>query len=256
MLEYEVNELDNDFITCWCKYLLAGYNDSIVNDLEKLAEKGQINAIQNWYLFKDKGDNEKIDTILDNLSDLSYNDVFSKIRCYGTDDKTMNRINELYEYMDEEDPYLHSDKRLSDRAKEARREFDNIKIVKIYLSAIREAVSIAKRTNNYVLLEIANEMLQEFNDDLLNSEIMYSRDVLYQIYKNNKIVIKGIIKSLKQTKKKDIKELISNNPATVFTLVKAILLFNENHKYKKDAIEMLKELSSREYLVINNNQTR
>ena len=80
--------------------------------------------------------------------------------------------------------------------------------------------------------------------------------MFYQIYKNNKIVIKGIFKSLKQTKKKDIKELISNNPATVFTLVKAILLFNENHKYKKDAIEMLKELASREYLVINNNQTR
>ena len=52
MLEYKFNSLDDDFITLWSNYIL--YNDTtlIIKPLEKLAEKGQINAIQCWYLLK------------------------------------------------------------------------------------------------------------------------------------------------------------------------------------------------------------
>ena len=251
MLEYKVHELDNDFITCWCKYLLAGYNESTINELEKIAEKGQINAIQNWYLFKDKGDNKTIDLVLDSLSDISYNDILAKIRCHGTDDKTIDRLHEIYQYIDEPNPYMGSTG-LTDRAKKARNEFANTKIIRLYLGAINESAAIAKRTDNYVLFEIANEMLQEFTADLLSENIQYYIDACYKISCNNTAIIKGITNSLRQENKKiKIKELVDKNPALAFTFVKAILLFNNNHKYKKDAIVMLKQLASREYIIIN-----
>ena len=41
MLEYKPNELDQDFVTCYSKYILAGDERIIIDDLEKLAEKGQ-----------------------------------------------------------------------------------------------------------------------------------------------------------------------------------------------------------------------
>ncbi len=62
MLEYDFNELDNDFITLWSKYIMTGGDMRLCKDIEQLAELGQINAIQSWYLIKGKDvQNETID---------------------------------------------------------------------------------------------------------------------------------------------------------------------------------------------------
>ena len=51
MLENNFNELDNDFVTLWSKYLVTGNLNLEV--LTKLAELGQVNAIQSYYLLED-----------------------------------------------------------------------------------------------------------------------------------------------------------------------------------------------------------
>ena len=48
MLEKNLNELDNDFITLWSKYLTTGNLN--LDTLTRLAELGQVNAIQEYYL--------------------------------------------------------------------------------------------------------------------------------------------------------------------------------------------------------------
>ena len=53
MLEYDFNELDNDFITIWSKYLLYP-SGGVPYGLEELSCLGQINAIQSILLFDDK----------------------------------------------------------------------------------------------------------------------------------------------------------------------------------------------------------
>ena len=86
MLEYKPNELDQDFITCYSRYILAADERAIINDLEKLAEQGQINAIQTWYSLKKVGDNPKIDKLAESLSLSSHNERYVKMK--------MNRISE------------------------------------------------------------------------------------------------------------------------------------------------------------------
>ena len=51
MLEYEFDNLDDQFVTIWSKYFLYQDESLIIKDLETLAEMGQINAVQSWYLF-------------------------------------------------------------------------------------------------------------------------------------------------------------------------------------------------------------
>lgn len=67
MLEYDVTELDQDFMTLWSSYLLSGNMD--FPRLTALAELGQINAVQSYYLFANTNQsNAKIDAIIDDYS--------------------------------------------------------------------------------------------------------------------------------------------------------------------------------------------
>ena len=66
MLEYNFDLLDNDFITLWSNYLLYNDANAIIKPLRILAEKGQINAVQSWYLLKKEDEHsEKIDKIVE-----------------------------------------------------------------------------------------------------------------------------------------------------------------------------------------------
>ena len=86
MLEKEVSQLDQDFITVWSRYILLDKNSIDVNalheikkELEKLARLGQINAIQSYYLFNPPGD-KIIDSYVQDLmlkDDLSFNELWA-----------------------------------------------------------------------------------------------------------------------------------------------------------------------------------
>lgn len=71
MLEYDFNELDNDFITIWSKYII--YPTSCApKGLEELAKLGQINAMQSVLLFDDKHLNSVGDLKIHMKSNLEY----------------------------------------------------------------------------------------------------------------------------------------------------------------------------------------
>ena len=86
MLEKNVTQLDQDFITVWCRYILLDKNSTDVNalreiekELEKLARLGQINAIQSYYLFNPPGD-KIIDSYVQDLmlkDNLNFNELWA-----------------------------------------------------------------------------------------------------------------------------------------------------------------------------------
>lgn len=86
MIEKEVSQLDQDFITVWSKYILLDKNSidenvlhEIKKELEKLARLGQINAIQSYYIFNPPGD-KIIDSYVQDLmlkDNLNFNELWA-----------------------------------------------------------------------------------------------------------------------------------------------------------------------------------
>ena len=97
MLEYNFNELDNDFITLWSHYCLYHDTAAIINPLRQLAHKGQINAIQCWYLLKkDDEQDEVIDKIVDSFYGDSFNEALAIAnKIYAANKKQINDLKDL-----------------------------------------------------------------------------------------------------------------------------------------------------------------
>ena len=94
MLEYDFNALDDDFITLWSHYILWNDSEKIIKPLERLAEKGQINAIQSWYLLKRQEDsNTTIDSIVDGFRGGSFNEELAI--AHREYDKIKDKLHEL-----------------------------------------------------------------------------------------------------------------------------------------------------------------
>ena len=92
MLEYgELTNLDNDFITLWSDFILNGPSDKFRTALTKLAELGQINAIQSWLLINEgKTENKKIEDYVKNIeknSSLNYNEMIVLAHKYYQNEK-------------------------------------------------------------------------------------------------------------------------------------------------------------------------
>ena len=247
MIEYNFTELDNDFITCWCKYLLTGDKKLIMKDLEKLAELGQINAIQEWYRFNKVGDNAVIDKMLETLGD-TYNDLLIKAR---VNSKVLSQIetqNKWLAYVDEEE--WKSGARfgyyeLTERAKQARKAIRDISYIDAYYCAANIAFQIGNRTNDVLVLETANEIYSELAKNLgIDS---YCKQIDKNVKKINSKICRCILKDLKMEKKQNSSYDPLTNPRVCFALSKAVLLFNDDHKKKDLAIQLLKELANREY---------
>lgn len=247
MLEYNFNEIDNDFITCWCKYLLTGDKKMIMKDLEALAELGQINAIQNWYLFNKVGDNPYIDKIVEELGD-SYNENFVKARIGAKELEQIEEQNRLLAYVNEEEwvsGIRSGYYELTERARECRKKVTDLPYIDLYYSAVNRAFQIGNRTNDILVLEAANEMYSELAD-VIGIE-SYENDIYKRVRKNNAKICDDILKSFKKEKKENSSFNPLEKPRTCFVFLKAILLYNKKHKQKDNAIEMLKSLANREY---------
>ena len=98
MLEYNFNDLDNDFITLWSDYILNNDKSKIHNNLVKLAENGQINAIQCYYVQKkDEETNELIDKLVDNFQSFNINELLAQsFRAYSVDKKYIEKLENKY----------------------------------------------------------------------------------------------------------------------------------------------------------------
>lgn len=256
MLEYKPNELDQDFITCYSRYILAADERAIINDLEKLAEQGQINAIQTWYSLKKVGDNPKIDKLAESLSLSSHNERYVKMKMNRISESEKEYLRELTIKADEREPILVAYQRPSHtvEARESWKNFCNDKLIRNYITLINDITLAARGVNNYVLLQFANEIYCEYFDYFIDDEASIAREIIENLCDRNSEIIKGLVKGIKKVKSVD--NIINDDPVKAFTFAKAVLLFNKKHKYKDISIEMLNKLADREYKVIKENNKR
>ena len=169
MLEYGFNELDNDFVTLWSKKIVSGEDTLIFRDLTKLAELGQVNAMQSWYLLaKDNDDNVVIDNLVSNLGNGGANELLAIAhKDFFKNDRweqmcTYYVLRKSWDNTEEEDE-LHYELSRSDYAN-------------YYSSIIELYYNNYKNTNNPLALERFYEMMGG-----LTKVHKYLLDILYLV---------------------------------------------------------------------------
>ncbi len=251
MLEYNFNELDNDFITIWCRYISTQDISYIINDLEKLAELGQVNAVQSWYCFKKPGDNEAIDNIVKGYTGANFNELWAMGNFYRHDEEQksdylhyLKGVNDYEEVFD--DFYREIDKKPTEYALHCQEKIKEIEFVDYWLKAIDMAFDLGKRKLSLSMLERANEMKTSL---ITLPEIdVILQDNFVQTAKNSRRLAKSGYNLFKEERRKKPDLTASDQPVLCFSFLKAVLLYNnDKSKYKNLALTMLKELSERDY---------
>ncbi len=229
MLEYGFNELDNDFVTLWSKKLVSDEDFLIFRDLTKLAELGQINAIQSWYLLAQRGDNnEVIDNIVKNLGNSGANALLARANKNLFDTDIIIELSKWWALEDEGFLYRDNDefRDLTERLRHT--------VFCCYLAGSIEAYyDNYEITHNPLVLERFYEMMR-------------ARKIGYK----NLIQVKCKASSTEFSKlRKTLLEMYEqdkNNVAVAFALGKNLTLFKSNDKLKALGSKILTDLSMRE----------
>jgi len=251
MLEYNFTELDNDFITLWSRYILTDDMKCEIKVLKELAEKGQINAIQSWYLFREIGDSPKIDAIVEGYKGDSYNEMFAKSNYAYADEVKFKEYEELMKKMEKayEDWQRYDGEEDYRCFAKTRSEIYDHSMCANVINAINLSHSNARTTNNYLVFERMNEMKAWYANiapAISQSELDELND---DIQKLNKTIIKELYKQYKKLIAQG--KTVSDNPQLGFALGKACCLFPNTSKNRGFGLSLLKELAEREYTQVS-----
>lgn len=216
MLEFGLNALDNDFITLWSREIVSGETSVIFEDLTKLAELGQINAIQSWYLFAEKkDDNAVIDNNVKNLGRGGANELLAKANYDFYKNDRWRQLCQWYTYRSEDDKVCGC---------------DYIRKGKLATEAYYNQY---KQTNSMLMLERFYEMMNG------RSAIHKAVSEIDQVA--SKTEFNKLRKALLMQYEKN-----PNNVAVAFALGKNLTLFKANDKLKELGTEILTKLGNRE----------
>ena len=231
MLEYDFNELDNDFVTLWSKKIVSGEDTLIFRDLTKLAELGQINAIQSWYLIAKRTDkNNTIDNLVSNLGNSGANEMLAIAhKDYFKNDRlsqmcAWGKLNSLGldRTVTQDNEYIGL------RYKILGSTYGNY-----YKLAIEMYYSNYETTLNPLALERFYEMMggrTKLHKKLISVDVRASSKEFRKLRKT-------LLEMYEQDK---------NNVAVAFALGKNLTLFKANSKLKALGSQILTELSKRE----------
>ncbi len=230
MLEYGFNELDNDFVTLWSKKIVSGEDSLIFRDLTKLAELGQINAIQSWYLLAKNGDdNFVIDNIVDNLGNGGANELLAVAH------KDMFK-NDRWEQMCK----FYALKHTWDRTEEQDARMRNLNYALInsdYISKLKLATDMYE--NNYI--NTLNILMFERFYEMIAARTDVYEEVVDESIRIHKRAFKKLRKTLLERYDED-----KNNVAIAFALGKNLTLFKSSTLQTAMGSRILTELSNRE----------
>lgn len=237
MLEDRKNltELDDDFITLWSNYIIYQDRDIILPFIENLAENGQLNAIQSWYLLKNpEAKNEKIDKIVDGF-DLSSS--YDKILAMANRSYDKNR--EQISYLEETISNLHkkdieeSDAFSHRRKNELLQVLSSTSYAKYSKEALKKGLSILDTAKSPIVAENYLEMVSAFPN--------------YLYYSFNEKMIEQIKSYLLEEYKNS-----PDDPTVAFALAKHLHFFGNDKtmlkmpKDNKKTIDLFYKLSERE----------
>jgi len=252
MLEYDFNQLDDDFITLWSNFILYHNTNAIIEPLQRLAEKGQVNAIQCWYLLKKP---EQQNEIIDSIVDSYYGDGFNEALAIAnrTYDKTKPELLALKEKIAEY--HEKGKKRALPRINEddvMTEEIDNI-----YFRKRDELVEDFRATEYAKQLVNAAE-LTELAATTTKSCLIWER--LLEIYVANGLILnynrisekdhQSIRKALRKRLKVD-----PQNSVSKFTLAKSLSFFSDKKK-EFESVHILTELANRPLISCRSNRSQ
>lgn len=232
MLEYGFNELDNDFVTLWSKKLVSGEDSLIFEDLTKLAELGQINAIQSWYLLaKDNDDNAVVDNIVSNLGNCGANEMLAIAHKNFFKGDILSKINEwnyLYDM-----GYMGRSDEQDDKLVYCARGIKNSLYGNYFKLATEAYYHNYTSTLNPLMLERFYEMMQGrslFHKQWIKIDCVASGRTFRKLRKT-------LLERYEQDK---------NNVAVAYALGKNLTLFKSRVFQKAMGSQILTELSNRE----------
>lgn len=231
MLEYGFNELDNDFVTLWSKRIVSGEVSLIFTDLTKLAELGQINAVQSWYLLaKGNDDNAVIDNIVSNLGNGGANELLAIAHkdFFVNDRLTQMCAWEKSSILGFEGTEEHDEKVLDLKYKIQSSEYANC-----YKLAIEMYYDNYEKTHNPLSLERFYEMMVGRTDLHKKLFVIEARASSIEFRKLRKTLL-------------EMYEQDKNNVAVAFALGKTLTLFKSNNSLKALGSQILTDLSKRE----------
>ncbi len=230
MLEYGFNELDNDFVTLWSKKIVSGEDSLIFEDLTKLAELGQINAIQSWYLLAKKDDDNAI--IDNNVSNLGNGGANELLAIAHKDFFKNDRLAQMCDF--------YTLKTYWDRTEAQDEKMRNLKFKLInsdYISKFEASTDNYYNnyniTHNILMLERYFEMIAA-RTEILDEVQGFSMRV-------SKRRLKKLRKTLLERYEQD-----KNNVAVAYALGKNLTLFKSSMLLTSMGSRILTELSNRE----------
>ena len=245
MIEYNFTELDSDYITLRSQFILNHDYSQIRKQITKLAELGQINAIQTWVMMKEKEEtNPKIEKYVDEIyskdvSHLSMNElivVMNKELFQGNENvrEILNELFNSYNNWIDARNAIDYDKR---KVEDAVRDFEEIK-EKLYRTKFGKCLQYFKgyESNSALSLQRQCEYL-----DAVYQEI-WSRISKEGIKHIRKILLKKCTSRHGCTEKE--------RPFVEYALAKNIEFFKDvvrtNLTLRKNAFKIFEKLSQRE----------
>lgn len=242
MIEYNFNDLDNDFITLWSNYLLYDDTSSIMAPLKELAELGQINAIQCWYLLKKEDEtSEKIENRVAEF----YGDSFNEALAIAN--RMYDKNKPLYIALKKE--IISNHEMGVEYGKKCYYEYNQVIDEQNNKYFIKQDQLIKQyRNTEYAKQLIKTADIAEHTAKTSNLGFFWQR--LFEIYRANPMIFDNerIIEDDIKTLRKCFKKRIKNNPQdipAVYSLGKNLIFFNEKPRYVIEGIETLRGLAER-----------
>ncbi len=238
MIEYgKLTDLEDDFITIWSDYILYQDKSRVWNQIIKLAELGQVNAISCWYMLKDDKDDknpvieEFVKPLLHDLSEgHSYSEYVLLSHYCLSKEGGWTRLNSCAENV----CFYKNRMNRSDTDKQYE-SWHNL-----YKSAEEELLDLGFMTNGLKAMRVLSQMIGFKYDPLMKERYLeISTEALspYALNIKKKSVKKQLLKMYKST---------PQNTQVKYSFAKNLVLFSDNAKQVNLGRKMLTELASRE----------
>ena len=251
MLEFNYNSLDDEFVTFWSRHLTGVQDIDMLTGLERLAEKGQINAIQNWYLYNEVGKNKKIDKIVESMKGENFNELYAMANYFFMRPDLFQKFCDLNtQYQDIEDDIIEcaeeeglSVEDMEEDLEDIKKQIFDMPHVKLIYKAYNEATKCYKETKNILVLSTANEIL-----DCIPQMIPLNIDtdeMEAKTKKQNEIIHKYLLTQYRNNAQDNPQFSPADKPNLAFQLAKTILAFHESDEDSHFAYGLLELLGDR-----------
>lgn len=234
MLEYNFNKLDDDFVTIWSQYVMFHDTAAIIEPLTRLAEKGQINAIQSWYLIKrPEVKNDKIDGIVSSYYGDSFNEALAI--AHKIYDRDREKIQSLYESIS----YVY------ERVRECEREGSAKRARGFY----NEANDLVKELNDTEYATQLDRAARLTIDTAKSSRLGFVWERAIELCEGSPLILGGRVeqKSINNVRKA-MRKRLKENPqdiSALFSLGKSLTFFDASKKEKLEGVTILRKLAAR-----------